>query len=162
LTAHIDALPVGWSFRVLRDGDVIVAIRDGSPAPAARPTLTVALADHRLALLVENPVVNVPLTDPDIVVDVTPVHMTLTVELIEPTTLHPQTGCTVTAQATTGPSPYPAVTLDEGSPGLYQSVPAVWTAAFTPLDVLVDGALLRRLTVNFRRTATRVRLLDTT
>jgi hypothetical protein len=38
----------------------------------------------------------------------------------------------------------------------------VWTAAFTPLDLLVDGDLLRQLAVDHTRSATRVRLVDTT
>jgi hypothetical protein len=37
-----------------------------------------------------------------------------------------------------------------------------WTAAFIPLDLLVDGNLLRQLTVDLSRAETLVRLVDTT
>jgi hypothetical protein len=45
---------------------------------------------------------------------------------------------------------------------VYRSAPVEWTAAFTPAELLVGGALLRAVHMDLRRTATRVRLVDTT
>lgn len=160
LSAQADDLPYGWSLRV-RGGDVVVSSRDGAPVPAVPPTLVVSVADPRLALLVTTPTVTVPLVGADITVDVPPVLMTLTVELVRPTTGAPSTGRTVTARATSGANPRPSIALPEVSPGVYQSDPVLWTARFIPLDLRVDGSLLRQVAVDFTRTATRVRLVDT-
>jgi hypothetical protein len=154
-------LPYGWAMRV-RGGDVVVTTRDGAPVPAAAPVITVTVGDLRLAALVQTPTVDVPLGAAEITVDVAPVPMTLDVELSTPTSGVPRTGRTVTARATSGPTPRPTVPLPESAPGVYGSGPVVWTAAFTPLDLLVDGDLLRQLAVDHTRSATRVRLVDTT
>jgi hypothetical protein len=157
----LGVLPPGWAMRT-RDGNVVVTVRDGSPVPPAPPVITVAIADLRLAALVQTPTVDVTLDATDITVDVAPVPMTLDVELSTPTTGAPGTGRTVTARATSGPAPRPTIPLPESSPGVYRSGPVVWTAAFTPLDLLVDGDLLRQLAVDHTRSSTRSRLVDTT
>jgi hypothetical protein len=159
--ARLDHTPHGWSLRV-RGADVLLTARQGAPAPAATPTLTVWATDPQGALMLATPTVDVPLTGPDLTIDVEPVPMTLTVELVRPTTGAPRTGRTVAARATSGPNPRPTVPLPEVSPGLYRSAPVRWTARHTPLDLRVDGSLLRQMAVDFTRTETRVRLIDTT
>jgi hypothetical protein len=154
-------LPYGWAMRV-RGGEVVVTTRDGAPVPPAAPVITVAISDLRLAALVQTPTVDVTLGAADITVDVDPVPMALDVELSTPGTGAPGTGRTVTARATSGPTPLPTIPLPESDPGVYGSGPVVWTAAFTPLDLLVDGDLLRQLAVDHTRSSTRIRLVDTT
>lgn len=154
-------LPTGWWLRT-KGADVVVSRRDGAKAPDTTPVLVVSVADPLLALVLAATTVEVPLTAADITVDVAPVPMTLAVELTTPSTGVPRTGRTVTARAASGPNPRPSISLPEISPGVYQAAPTVWTAAFTPLDLLVGGTLLRRLGVDFTRTGTRVRLVDTT
>ena len=164
VTATIDALPPGWWMRV-RGGDVVVVRRDGAtvpPAPPTPPVLTVRIADQRQALLVTTPVVTVPLTSASITLDIPPVPMTLTVELRTPGTGTQRTGRTVIAQATSGATPRPSVVLIETTPGTYACAPATWTAAFSPLDLLVDGKLLRQVVLELTRLDTRLRLVDTT
>jgi hypothetical protein len=146
----------------VRGGDVVVTARDGVPVPPAAPVITVAVSDLRLAALLQTPSVDVTLSSDDITVDVEPVPMTLDVALATPTTGAPRTGRTVTARATSGPTPRPTVPLAESDSGIYRSGPTVWTADFTPLDLLVDGDLLRQLAVDHTRSATRIRLVDTT
>lgn len=161
LTARADGLPHGWWLRV-RGGDVIVSVRDGAPAPTGIPVLTVSVADPRLALVVATPTIDVSLNAADITLDIAPVLMTLTVELTTPGTGAPSSGRTVTARATRGPAPRPTIDLTETSPGVYQSAATTWTAAFTPFDLLVGTPSLRQLCVDFTRTETRIRLVDTT
>jgi hypothetical protein len=86
----------------------------------------------------------------------------LTLDLRTPGSSAPRAGRTVVARATAGPNPKPTVPLPEGVPGIYRSAPVTWTAAFIPLDLLVDGNLLRQLTVDLSRAETLVRLVDTT
>jgi hypothetical protein len=154
-------LPYGWAMRV-RGGDVVISARDGVPVPPAAPVITVAVSDLRLAALVQTPTVDVTLSTPDITVDVDPAPMTLDVALLTPTNAVPRTGRTVVARATSGPMARPTVPLAESDPGVYRSGPTVWTAAFTPLELLVDGELLHELTVDHARSSTRIRLVDTT
>jgi hypothetical protein len=130
--------------------------------PPAAPVITVAISDRRLAALVQTPTVDVTLDTADITVDVDPAPITLDVSLSAPTTGLPLTGLVVTARASTGPTPLPTVPLAESEPGVYSSGPVVWTAAFTPLDLLVAGELLRRLAVDHTRSTTRIRLVGTT
>lgn len=155
------SLPYGWSMRV-RGADVVVTARDGTPVPAADPVVTVSVADLRAAALLATPTVDVTLAAAEITIDVAPVPISLEVELTTPATGAPRTGGTVVARATSGPAPLPTIALPETDPGVYGSGPVLWTAAFTPLDLLVDGDLLRQLAVDHTRSATRVRLVDTT
>lgn len=161
VTAHLDTVPYGWTLRV-RGADAVVTARDGVPTPAAPPTLTLAAADPRTAALLATPSVDVPLTSADITVDAAPALLRLAVELRAPTSGAPRTGRTVVARATGGPNPKPTVALPEGDPGVYRSAPVTWTAAFVPLDLVVDGDLLTQVTVDFARAETLVRLVDTT
>ena len=169
LEAHLEGAPAGWSLRVLPDV-LVVSARADAREPATPPTVVVTLTDGALAdVLVVPPVAGRPPRTHDIGLEadeiehvVHPVPTTLTVVLTTPSTGAPRTGATVTARATSGPNPRPSVTLPEVAPGTYRSAPVEWTAAFTPLDVLVGGQPLRTLTVDVRTTATRVDLVDTT
>jgi hypothetical protein len=169
LDAHLEPAPAGWSLRVLPDV-LVVSARADAPVPATPPAVVVTLTDGALAdVLVVPPVAGRP--PRTIVIDldaaeiehvVHPVPMTLTVVLTTPSTGAPRTGATVTARATSGPNPRPSVALPEVAPGTYRSAPVEWTAAFTPLDVLVGGQPLRTLAVDVSTATTTVHLVDTT
>lgn len=172
LDAHLEPAPRGWSLRVLPDV-LVVSARTDAPVPTAAsapPKLVVTLTDGALAdVLVVPPVADRPprtlvvdLTAADVEHVVHPVPMTLTVVLTTPSTGAPRTGATVTARATSGPNPKPSVSLPEVAPGTYRSAAREWTAAFTPLDVLVGGDPLRTLALDFSTVTTRVHLVDTT
>jgi hypothetical protein len=169
LAAHLEPAPSGWNLRVL-PGVLVVSARADAPVPAAPATAVVTLTDGALAdLLVVPPLAGRPprtlvvdLTGPEVEVAVHPVPTTLTVVLVTPSTGAPRTGATVTARATSGPDPKPSVGLPEVEPGSYRSAPVEWTAAFTPLDVLVGGQPLRTLAVDASTSATTVHLVDTT
>ena len=95
--------------------------------------------------------------------DVTPLPATLAGVLLTAGTGAPRTGRTVVARAGSGPNSRPTVALPETTtPGTYRTAPVTWAAAFVPLDLLVDGGLLRRITVDLIRAETLVRLVDTT
>jgi len=167
--AHLEGAPAGWVLRVLPDV-LVVSARADAPVPVVPPTVVVTLTDGVLAdVLVVPPVAGRPPRTFVIGLDavevehlVHPVPMTLTVVLTTPSTGSPRTGATVTARATSGPNPRPSVALPEVAAGTYRSAPVEWTAAFTPLDVLVGGQPLRTLTVDVTTSATRVDLVDTT
>lgn len=169
LAAHLEPAPAGWTLRVLPDV-LVVSARADAPVPATPPAVVVTLTDGALAdVLVVPPVAGRP--PRTIVIDldaaeiehvVHPVPMTLTVVLTTPSTGAPRTGATVTARATSGPNPRPSVALPEVAPGTYRSAAVEWTAAFTPLDVLVGGQPLRTLAVDVSTAATTVHLVDTT
>jgi hypothetical protein len=169
LDAHLEGAPAAWSLRVLPDV-LVVSARGDAREPVTPPSVVVTLTDGALAdVLVVPPVADRPPRTLVISLDadevdhvVHPVPTTLTVVLTTPSTGAPRTGATVTARATSGPDPRPSVALPEVAPGTYRSAPVEWTAAFTPLDVLVGGQPLRTLTVDVGTTATRIDLVDTT
>jgi hypothetical protein len=138
--------------------------------PATPPKVVVTLTDGALAdVLVVPPAAGRPprtvvidLDTAEIEHVVHPVPMTLTVVLTTPSTGAPRTGATVTARATSGPNPPPSVARPEVAPGTYRSAAVEWTAAFTPLDVLVGGQPLRTLAVDVSTSTTTVHLVDTT
>lgn len=154
VTAAIDHLPAGWTMRV-RGADVVLAVRDGAPAPAAAPVVTLTSVDARP---VAGPEVTVPLTGADLVIDVDPVPMTLTVLLTAPDG-SPATGRTLTVRS---PSTATTVPVPEVGGGTYRTAPRTWTADLVPFDLLVDGTPLRQLALDLTRAATTVRLVDTT
>ncbi|MEV0170631.1 hypothetical protein AB0I00_05825 [Streptomyces sp. NPDC050803] len=169
LTARLTTARHGWAVRTVPDGAVVTARTDVA-APSTPPHLAVTVTDGALAELLTFPpapdwppyTLLVALTAPEIVRRLDPVPMTLSVTLVTPSTGAPRTGRTVVARATKGPGPKPEIALPEVSPGVYTSAPAVWTAAFTPAELLVGGALLRTVSVNGLSVATRIRLVDTT
>ena len=169
LAARLLPHPYGWSLRTMADA-VIVAARTDVAVPPAPPQLAVRVTDGATAdVLALPPVPDQPprtvlvnLTAEEIDVPVDPVPMTLTVVLTTPSTGAPSVGHTVTARATSGPTPKPTIDLLEVDSGVYRSAPVAWTAVFTPSDLLVDGSLLRTLAVDFSTTATRAHLVDTT
>ncbi len=169
LDAHLEPAPAGWTLRVLPDV-LVVAVRADAPVPAVPPRVVVTLTDGALAdVLVVPPLTGRPprtfvvdLTAPEVEVVVHPVPSTLTVVLTTPSTGAPRTGVTVTARATSGPDPKPSVALPEVDPGTYRSAPVEWTAAFTPLDLLVGGQPLRTLAVDVATSTTTAHLVDKT
>ncbi len=169
LTARLTAPRHGWAVRTVPDG-VVVTARTDVVVPSTPPHLAVTVTDVALARLLVFPpepdwppyTVLVELDATEIEKPLDPVPMTLTVTLVTPSTGSPRTGRTVVARATKGASPRPEIALPEVAPGVYASAPAVWTAAFTPAELLVGGALLRTVSLNGLSVATRIRLVDTT
>ncbi|MPY55740.1 hypothetical protein [Streptomyces spongiae] len=169
LSARLTAARHGWAVRTVPDG-VVVTARTDVAAPPTPPQLAVTVTDGALAqLLVFPPAPGLPprtllveLDTADIELPLHPVPMTLTATLVAPSTGAPRSGRTVTARATKGPGPKPEIALPEVAPGVYASAPAEWTAAFTPAELLVDGTLLRTVSMNGLSVATRIRLVDTT
>ncbi|MFG2825010.1 hypothetical protein ACGFX4_36970 [Kitasatospora sp. NPDC048365] len=169
LAAELTEARYGWATRTVPDG-VVVTARADAAVPSAPPSLAVTVTDGAVAqLLVFPPVpgrpphtVVVELTAPEIERPLRPVPMTLTVTLVAPSTTVPRTGRTVTARATAGPEPKPEIALPEAEPGVYASAPTEWTAALTPVDLLVDGTFLRTVSMSGSSAATRIRLVDTT
>ncbi|MBO3741817.1 hypothetical protein [Actinoplanes flavus] len=168
LTARLQPVPHGWGVRTLPDAVVVFARADAAE-PAQHPQLAVTVTGPQRDLLEFAPVpgrpprtVLVDLTAAVIEVPLQPVPMTLTVVLTTAATGAPRTGRTVTCRAGSGPAPRPEVPLAEEEPGVYRSAAVPWPAVFTPMDLLVDGSPLRTLSMDLTRTATRVRLIDTT
>ena len=91
-----------------------------------------------------------------------PAPQTLTVVLTTLGDGDPAAGRTVVARASAGPTPRPTIALPETVPGEYASAPVAWSADFHPADLLVDGALLRQVSLDPTTAATRVHLVDTT
>lgn len=169
VTAWLTTQQVGWGVRAAGD-TVVVTKRDDVADPSVLPTLAVTLLDGRLAELLDFPpaddqrphTVVVDLTTAAIDVTLHPVPMALEVVLTAMSTAAPRTGRTVTARATSGPDPKPTIALPETAPGIYRSAAVEWTQQFTPSDLLVDGQLVRTLSVDLTSTTTRVHLVDTT
>jgi hypothetical protein len=169
LATRLDPAAYGWSVRVLPDA-VVVAARTDVAEPPAAPKLVVTLKDGALADLLELPAspgmpprsVVVDLTAPETEVELHPIPTTLTVVLTRPSDGTPRAGATVVARATSGPNPKPTISLPETDPGTYSSAAVEWTAAFTPLDLLVGGDPLRTLAMDFTKARTTIHLVDTT
>lgn len=169
ISARLAAPVPGWTVRTT-GGTAVVTARADLPAPAGTPELLVTVTDPAAALLLglgaapghEPGTVVVPLGAESIDVPVHPVPMVLEVLLSTATDGTPRTGATVAARATAGPTPRPTLSLTETAPGTYRTAAAEFTAAFTPLDLLVGAQPLRTLAVDFTAPLTRIRLVDTT
>lgn len=161
----LDAAPT-WVARPGGDA-VVVTARAGSPEPTTPPRLAVTLEPAWWGEVLAFPpapdqpprTVVVDLDADEIEVELHPVPMRLAVHLTEPSTGDPSEDRTVTARATTGAS---TIAFTEGDPGVYTSAAVEWTAAFTPCELLVDGDLLRTVSVDFTTSTTSVRLVDVT
>jgi hypothetical protein len=161
----LDAVP-GWYARSAGD-TVVVAARAGLPEPATTPRLAVTLQSpswREVLVFPADPAlpertVAVPLDTPTKTVSLHPRPMTLVVRLTEPSTGDPRSGRTVTARANDASGSIP---LTEGAPGTYTSAAVEWTAAFTPCELLVDGDLLRTVSLDFTTSTTSIRLVDVT
>jgi hypothetical protein len=99
----------------------------------------------------------------DHALELEPIPMTLTVDLVRAgagPNGGPSPGKTVEARASNATrEPLPEVA---GEPGTYRSAARVWTAGFNPLDLLVGNTLVRRISIDFGRTDTRVTVVDPT
>jgi hypothetical protein len=156
VTAQLEDPPPGWHVSV-KGADVVVTTRDGMPAPAQPPVLTLALADPRQTIVMQAPQAQLTLNAPAIVHEFTAAAMTLTVELVTAAG-EASTGQDVKARGTAGsPVPLPEVS---GEPGLYRSAPRVWGKAFDPFTLAVGTEDATQLSIDFSRTDTRVRVLD--
>ena len=174
-----DTVPLGKQLKVLR-GTVLVAMdqrflppkpEPGHPPPPDPPDITLTLTvpdgpvawrlgdlDKELALkaYVETAELNHE-------VAFEPIPMTLTVDLVRPgagPNGGPSAGKTVEARASNAVRE-PLLEV-AGKPGTYRSAARVWTAGFNPLDLLVGNTLVRRISIDFGRTDTRVTVVDPT
>lgn len=161
----LDSVP-GWFARSAGDA-MVVAARAGLPDPPAAPRLAVTLQSPFWREVLDFPVdpdlpertVAVTLDNPTKTVPLHPKPMTLVVRLTEPSTGDPSSGKTVTARANDASG---SIALTEGPLGTYTSAAVEWTAAFTPCELLVDGDLLRTVSLDFSTSTTSVRLVDVT
>lgn len=161
----LDPVP-GWVARPGGDAVVVIA-REGLPEPVAPPRLAVTLQPAWWREVLAFPpapgqperTVVVPLDAATKTVRLHPTRMTLVVRLTEPSTGEPRTGRTVRARAHSGSA---TIALPEGDPGVYTSALVEWTTAFTPCEVLVDGDLLRTVSLDFTTSSTSIRLVDVT
>lgn len=164
----LDAVPT-WVARPGGDA-IVVTARAGLPDPVTPPLLAVTLRPAWWGEVLDFPAyadqpsrtVVVELDTDEIEVPVHPQPMRLEVHLTEPTTGDPSTGRTVTTRATTGPDPKPSIALPEGDDGVYTSATVEWTDRFTPCELLVDGELLRTVSLDFTTSTTSIRLVDVT
>lgn len=167
--ARLLTTPATWVARTAGDG-AVVTTRADLPDPAGVPQLAVTLQPAWWGEVLDFPsfddqpprTVVVDLDAPEIEVPVHPAPMRLVVHLTAPTTGDPRTGRTVEAHATSGPNPRPSISLAETDPGVYTSAAVEWTAAFTPSELLVDGDLLRTVSMDFTTSTTSIRLVDVT
>ena len=174
-----DAVPLGKQLKVLR-GTVLVAMdqrllppapEPGHPPPPDPPDITLTLTvpdgpvawrlgdlDKELAL---KAFVKTAELNHEIAFE--PIPMTLTVDLVRPgagPNGGPSAGKTVEARASNAVRE-PLLEV-AGKPGTYRSAARVWTAGFNPLDLLVGNTLVRRISIDFGRTDTRVTVVDPT
>ncbi len=155
------AWPTGWWARVV-DGTVVV----GSTSSVAGPAeLDVIVTDGRLASLLTFPTpvvgqplnsVRVPLTADDIEVPLTPVDMTLTVEIKDTTGY--SDNLTVTVRGASG---NPTVPLTEGPDGFY-SATRTWGADLINADLRIGTTTVRKVSMDYGHTQTRIFVVDPT
>jgi hypothetical protein len=159
LRAALEVTPPGWYVGV-KGADVVVTAREGVPEPAAPPVALITVADPLTALWVAPTSVRVNLTAPELTATFAPVAMTLTVELVAKAGGAPSPGRALVARGSGAPD----VALPEvaGEPGTYRSASRVWTAAHVPLELRIGATVLARLTLDFTRADTRVRVVDPT
>lgn len=159
--------PATWGWRVrVSGGDVIVMSRTDAAAPPAHVDLVLAQGPYLAALTLPAPVpgqvpgsVRVALAAPVLDVEIDPVPMALVVELVDQGTGNPRTGRTVRVVPSTGA----AVTLAETAvPGTYRSADRVWSAPEIPADLVVGATPVRKVSVDFTRIQTRIRVVDPT
>jgi hypothetical protein len=167
LQARLLTTPASWVARPGGDA-IVVTSRAGLPDPATPPRLAVTLEPAWWRDVLDFPddqperTVVVDLDDPVVVVRLRPTLMRLVVHLTEPSTGDPQTNKTVEARATTGSEPRPTIPLAETDIGVYTSADVEWTDEFTPSELLVDGELLRTVSMDFTTSTTSIRLVDVT
>ncbi|KRB37873.1 hypothetical protein [Microbacterium sp. Root180] len=155
----------GWRARV-SGADTIVTSRTGAGPAPAHVDIVLAGGPYSAALTLPAPVsgqlagsVRVALTAPEIEVDLAPVPMALIVELVDQGTGAPRTGRTVRVVPQAGP----AVPLAETAvAGMYRSADRVWSAGETSADLVVGATQIRKVTVDFTRVQTRIRVADPT
>lgn len=123
----------------------------------AGPVVRLSVGDPLLALVVLGPTVDVTLTAADTTHEFVPVPQTVTVDLVDGSG-DPRTGRAVQLKrAAGGPIALPAVA---GSAGTYRSAPRTWAAADTPFDLVVDGIVTARYSLDPYRTDTRLRAVS--
>ena len=174
-----EEVPLGKQLKVLR-GTVLVAMDQRFLPPEPEPgdpplleppdiTLTVSVPDgpvaSRLGDVDKELALKAFVTTVELKHEVAfePIPMTLTVDLVRPgagPNGGPSAGKTVEARASNATrEPLLEVAAE---PGTYRSAARVWTAGFNPLDLLVGNTLVRRISIDFGRTDTRVTVVDPT
>jgi len=158
--------PLGWSARVVA-GEVIVVSRDDAPA-ASVPTIDVIITDgvlrHQLVLPPPQPdqapdSVRVALVGAIISQAVPPADMVLDVTLLREGTGAASGGKTVTVKPSSGT----AVSVPEtATPGTYSSAPRAWGSTFTNADLMIGTTAVRKVSMDFTRSHTRITVVDPT
>jgi len=157
VASFVEPTPIGWVLAV-KHGHVVISAREGVPEPAVAPVVTVKAADPLQAMRLQAPSVDITLDQPDLVHSFDPAAMTVTVELVEPDGAVAEGRAMMARGADGATVPLPETAI----PGTYQSELTQWPAAFHPFDLLVGGTLVQKAAVDFTRTDTRLRVVDTT
>jgi hypothetical protein len=159
--------PFGWTMRVA-DNNVVIGARRGAVLAGGPPVLEVVVADAVLADLLALPAVvpgqrprsvRVLLTAADLDVPLDPVPMSLTVVLILVGTTSPSTGRSVKVRGSAGPD---HSLVETAIPGTYTCAPFVWDQHYTPADLRIGTTNVRKVSVDFRTTETRIHVVDPT
>jgi hypothetical protein len=148
--------PLGRALRV-RGADVLVLADDRFEAPATPPAVRITVGDSSLLPRLGHASVDVELDRLELFADFEPAAMALVVRLIHANGT-PSEGRPVEARGIGGTTI--PLAADPAAPGTYRTPARVWSAAFNPLDVLVGGTVIRRVAIDFRRSETRITLVD--
>ena len=160
------AWPAGWFARV-EDGDIFIGARDGVSL-ATVPFVDVVITDGVLLQHLKLPPllegqppdsVRVPLTGSTVTRSVPPTDMILTVALTVEAAGGPSTGKVVTVHPTSGA---PVALPETATPGTYTSSQRSWGAAFTGADLLIGTTSVRKVSLDFTRSHTRIYVVDPT
>jgi len=155
------AWPIGWWARVV-DGAVVVASTSATDGP---DHVDVVITDGGLASVLDLPApvpgqppnsVRAALTAEEIDIPVNPTELTLTVVIVG--TAGPAAGLDVRVRGATGS---PTVTLTEGEPGTY-SATRVWGANLINADLRIGSTTVRKVSLDYGHTETRIHVVDPT
>jgi len=170
------AWPTGWWARVVDGAAVVAAVLAPETPATAGPTpeppategpasIDVIVTDGILASLLEFPApepgqpphsVRVPLAAAEIDVPISATDLTLTVVVAGDT--GPSQGLDVKVRGASGS---PTVTLAEGAPGTY-SATRKWGANLINADLRIGGNTVRKVSLDYGHTETRIHVVDPT
>jgi hypothetical protein len=151
--------PTGWWARAV-DGAVVVGSTSSTDGPSS---IDVIVTDGVLASVLDLPPlapdqplnsVRVPLSAPTIDVPINPTQLTLTVIVAGDT--GPSGGLDVKVRGASGS---PSVTLAEGAPGVY-SATRVWGANLINADLRIGSTTVRKVSLDYGHTETRIHVVD--
>lgn len=159
--------PARWGWRVrVSGGDVVVTSRTGAAPGPTHVDVVLGDGPFRAAIALPAPVdgqlpgsLRIALTAAVLDVEIAPIPMALVVELVDQGTGSPRTGRTVRVVPSAGA---PVALPETAVAGTYRSADRIWSAAETPADLVVGAVPVRKVSVDFTRNQTRIRVADPT